>query len=90
MADGSSGGWENQHHQPARVSWHARRWYVHVASAWPLVHHCRAGLVWGFIDLRSSMTSIIEDLGGQKSWEKLLFERNLCYHAANDRIRLQE
>ena len=28
----------------ARVSYHARRWYVHVASAFPLVHHYRA--VW--------------------------------------------
>ena len=26
----------------ARVSYHARRWYVHVASAFPLAHHYRA------------------------------------------------
>jgi hypothetical protein len=25
----------------ARVSYHARRWYVHVASAFPLAHHYR-------------------------------------------------
>ncbi|MBM4295245.1 MAG: hypothetical protein FJ126_10130 [Deltaproteobacteria bacterium] len=31
----------------ARVSYHARRWYVHVASAFPLVHHYRAVLAWG-------------------------------------------
>ena len=28
----------------ARVSYHARRWYVHVASAFPLAHHYRAVL----------------------------------------------
>ena len=26
----------------ARVSYHARRWYVHIASAFPLAHHYRA------------------------------------------------
>jgi hypothetical protein len=31
----------------ARVSYHARRWYVHVASAFPLAHHYRAVLGWG-------------------------------------------
>jgi hypothetical protein len=31
----------------ARVSSHARRWYVHVASAFPLEHHYRAVLAWG-------------------------------------------
>jgi len=31
----------------ARVSYHARRWYVHVASAFPLAHHYRALLAWG-------------------------------------------
>ena len=31
----------------ASVSYHARRWYVHVASAFPLSHHYRAVLVWG-------------------------------------------
>jgi len=31
----------------ARVSYHARRWYVHIASAFPLAHHCRAVLAWG-------------------------------------------
>jgi hypothetical protein len=31
----------------ARVSYHARRWYVHVASAFPLAHHYRAMLAWG-------------------------------------------
>jgi hypothetical protein len=30
----------------ARVSYHARRWYVHVASAFPLAHHYRAVLAW--------------------------------------------
>ena len=30
----------------ARVSYHARRWYVHVASAFPLDHHYRAVLAW--------------------------------------------
>ena len=33
--------------QGARVSYHARRWYVHVASAFPLSHHYRAVLAWG-------------------------------------------
>jgi len=28
----------------ARVSYHAWRWYVHVASAFPLAHHYRAVL----------------------------------------------
>ncbi len=28
----------------ARVSYQARRWYVHVASAFPLAHHYRAVL----------------------------------------------
>jgi hypothetical protein len=28
----------------ARVSYHARRWYVHVASAFPLAHHYQAVL----------------------------------------------
>jgi hypothetical protein len=31
----------------ARVSYHARRWYVHVASAFPLAHHYGAVLAWG-------------------------------------------
>jgi hypothetical protein len=31
----------------ARVSYHARRWYVYVASAFPLSHHYRAMLAWG-------------------------------------------
>ena len=31
----------------ARVSYHARRWYVHVASAFPLAHHYRSLLGWG-------------------------------------------
>ena len=30
----------------ARVSYHARRLYVHVASAFPLSHHYRAFLAW--------------------------------------------
>jgi hypothetical protein len=30
----------------ARVSYHARRWYVHIASAFPLAHHYRAVLAW--------------------------------------------
>ncbi len=29
------------------ASYHARRWYVHVASAFPLAHHWRAVLGWG-------------------------------------------
>ena len=31
----------------ARVSYHARRWYVHIASAFPLAHHYRAVLARG-------------------------------------------
>ena len=31
----------------ARVTYHARRWYVHVATAFPLRHHYRAILDWG-------------------------------------------
>ena len=31
----------------ARVSYHARQWYVHVASAFPLAHHYRSVLAWG-------------------------------------------
>ncbi len=31
----------------ARVSYPARRWYVHVASAFPLSHHYRAVPAWG-------------------------------------------
>jgi hypothetical protein len=31
----------------ARVSYHARRWYMHVASAFSLAHHYRAVLPWG-------------------------------------------
>jgi len=30
----------------ARVYYHARRWYVHVASAFPLAHHYRSVLAW--------------------------------------------
>ena len=30
----------------ARVSYHDRRWYVYVASAFPLAHHYRAVLGW--------------------------------------------
>ena len=30
----------------AGVSYHARRWYVHVASAFPLAHHYPAVLAW--------------------------------------------
>jgi hypothetical protein len=32
----------------AMVSCHARRWYVLVAPAFPLAHHYRAVLAWGF------------------------------------------
>jgi hypothetical protein len=31
----------------ARVSYHARRWYVHVALGFPLAHHYRSVLAWG-------------------------------------------
>ena len=31
----------------ARVSYHGRRWRVHVASAFPLVHHYRSVLGYG-------------------------------------------
>ena len=31
----------------ARVSYHARKWHVHVASAFPLAHHYRAVLGYG-------------------------------------------
>ena len=31
----------------ARVSYHARRWYVHIASAFPLDHRYRTVLAWG-------------------------------------------
>jgi hypothetical protein len=30
----------------ARIVYHARRWYVHVASPFPLAHHYRAVLNW--------------------------------------------
>jgi hypothetical protein len=30
----------------ARISYHARRWYVLLASAFPLAHHYRAVLAW--------------------------------------------
>jgi len=30
----------------AKISYHARRWYVHVASAFPLAHHYRVVLAW--------------------------------------------
>jgi len=30
----------------ARIAYHARRWYVHVATAFPLRHHYRAVLAW--------------------------------------------
>jgi len=30
-----------------KVLYHARRWYVHVASAFPLAHHYLAVLAWG-------------------------------------------
>ena len=32
----------------ARVSYHARRWHVRVASAFPLPHHWRAVLDWRY------------------------------------------
>ncbi len=31
----------------ARISYHARGWYVLVASTFPLTHHYRAVLAWG-------------------------------------------
>lgn len=31
----------------ARISSHARRWYIHIATALPLAHHYRAVLAWG-------------------------------------------
>ena len=31
----------------ARVSYHARKWHVHVASAFPLAHYYRAVLGYG-------------------------------------------
>jgi hypothetical protein len=30
----------------ARVSYHSRRWWVHLAFAFPLAHHYRAVLGW--------------------------------------------
>jgi hypothetical protein len=30
----------------ARIAYHARHWYVHVASAFPLAHHYRAIFGW--------------------------------------------
>ncbi len=30
----------------ARISYHARRWYVHIASAFPLTHQYRSMLAW--------------------------------------------
>jgi len=32
---------------PSSDPHHARRWYVHIASAFPLAHHYRAVLAWG-------------------------------------------
>jgi NADPH:quinone reductase-like Zn-dependent oxidoreductase len=29
-----------------RVSYHVRRWYAHIASAFPLAYHYRAVLAW--------------------------------------------
>ncbi len=31
----------------ARVSYHARKWHVHMASAFPLAHHYRAVFGYG-------------------------------------------
>ena len=31
----------------ARVSYHSKRWHVHVASAFPLAHHYRAVFGYG-------------------------------------------
>jgi len=31
----------------AKISYHDRRWHVHVASAFTLPHHFRAVLAWG-------------------------------------------
>jgi hypothetical protein len=30
----------------ARIAYHARRWYVHIATAFPLAHHYRAVICW--------------------------------------------
>ena len=62
----------------ARVSYHARRWYVHVASAFPLAHHYRAVLAWG--TQASQPDSIWSPRDWHPEiWRKLTFHPNLCY-----------
>ncbi len=52
----------------ARVSYHARRWYVHVTSAFPLAHHYRAVLARGPLapsqgSIRVIMVRYVQDSG---------------------------
>ncbi len=44
----------------ARVSYHARRWHVHVASAFPLAHHWRAVLSWGSLQALKRFRSCLK------------------------------
>jgi hypothetical protein len=52
----------------ARVSYHARRWYVHVAPAFPLAHRYQAVLAWGSLapspgSIRVMMVRYAQDSG---------------------------
>jgi hypothetical protein len=73
----------------ARVSYHARRWYVHVASAFPLVHHYRAVLAWGS-QLVNPRKICSKGDGMPKSERRLFFRENFGYHRFHQTIWLQK
>jgi hypothetical protein len=60
-----------------------------VASAFPLTHHYGAVLP-GVLKLHSGEVSWFWGCGTLKFLKKLFFQGNLCYHAADEKIQLQE
>jgi hypothetical protein len=62
----------------AWVSYHARRWYVQVATAFPPAHHYRAVLAWG------SLAHLSDRIWSLRDWyarnlKKLTLKPELCY-----------
>jgi hypothetical protein len=67
----------------------ARRWYVHVDSAFPLVPHYRGVLGWG-LKVHGSEVSWSCGLEMPRIQGKSFFQEDSCYHGIDERIGLQE
>jgi len=59
----------------ARVSYHARRWYVHMALAFPLVHHYRSVLAWGPLAVNRWGTVLLMEWYARQPMNFLTFTR---------------